>query len=88
MDNYSIYKTIAKLSQPNNGYTKELNVISWNNREPVYDIRTWDAEHTKYGKGVTLSVNQLIELKQLLDKMSLADISSMMYGYGIDEPHN
>ena len=45
---FEIVKHIGKLSYINNGYTKELNFISWNNREPVYDIRTWNQEHTKY----------------------------------------
>ena len=37
---FEIVKHIGKLSDINNGYTKELNFISWNHREPVYDIRT------------------------------------------------
>lgn len=66
MERYSIYKQIGRLSEPNNGWTKELNYISWNGREPVYDIRTWDAEHTKYGKGVTITIGQMAVLKKLL----------------------
>ena len=50
----------------NNGYTKELNFISWNHREPVYDIRTWNQEHTKYGKGVTLTLREMALLQDLM----------------------
>ncbi len=57
---FEIVKHIGKLSYINNGYTKELNFISWNNREPVYDIRTWNQEHTKYGKGVTLTLREMV----------------------------
>ncbi len=47
---FKIYKHIGNISKPNNGWTKELNYISWDDREPVYDIRTWSVDHTEYGK--------------------------------------
>ena len=66
MDNYVIYRHIGALSKSNNGWIKELNFISWNNREPVYDIRTWNEAHTEYGKGVTVTAGQMILLKGCL----------------------
>lgn len=63
---YEIYEHIGILSEPNNGWTKELNFISWNNREPVYDIRTWNEDHTKMGKGVTITVREMNKLKELM----------------------
>lgn len=68
---FTIFKHIANLSSPNNGMTKELNFVSWNNREPVYDIRTWNADHTKFGKGATLTHNELKALKQELQNINL-----------------
>ncbi len=47
MKKFEIYKHIGKVSYINNGYTKELNYISWDDREPVYDIRSWNENHTK-----------------------------------------
>lgn len=47
MKNYVIYRHIGNLSKLNNGWVKELNFISWNNREPVYNIRTWNQDHTR-----------------------------------------
>lgn len=70
MKEYKIYEHIGNLSQENNGWTKELNFISWENREPVYDIRTWNSGHTEYGQGVTLTRRQMDTLKKLLDKIS------------------
>ena len=55
MKRYEIYKHIGNLSRLNNGWIKELNLISWDNKEPVYDIRTWNSEHTEYGKGVSIT---------------------------------
>ena len=69
MKKYKICKHIGNLSQRNNGWRKELNFISWDEREPVYDIRTWNMEHTEYGKGVTITARQLAVLKELLNKI-------------------
>ncbi len=63
---YEIVKTLGVVSQPNNGWIKELNLISWNNREPVYDLRTWDEAHERMGKGITLTADDLKNLKDLL----------------------
>lgn len=43
------------ISTSKKGWNKELNLISWNGREPKYDIREWSPEHDKMGKGITLS---------------------------------
>ncbi len=71
MKRYEIYKHIGNLSPLNNGWIKELNLISWDNKEPVYDIRTWNSEHTEYGKGVTITAGQMVVLKNLLNEMSI-----------------
>ena len=71
MKRYEIYKHIGNLSPLNNGWIKELNLISWDNKEPVYDIRTWNSEHTEYGKGVTITAGQMVVLKNLLNGMSI-----------------
>ena len=68
---YTIYNHIGDLSKSNNGWTKELNLISWDDREPVYDIRTWNTDHTEYGKGVTITPSQMSALKKLLDEIPL-----------------
>ena len=66
---FEIIKNIGTLSESSKGWTKELNLISWNGREPKYDIRDWDPEHEKMGKGVTLTEEELKELKELLSEM-------------------
>lgn len=64
---YEIIETIAILSEGNKGWKKELNLISWNDREPKYDIRDWSEDHEKMGKGVTLSREDLERLKQAIE---------------------
>jgi len=63
---YEIIETIGILSENNKGWTKELNLISWNDREAKYDIREWSPDHDKMGKGVTISKEEMVKLKELL----------------------
>lgn len=68
---YEIKNTIGVVSESAKGWNKELNLISWNGREPKYDLRDWDAEHKKMGKGVTLSAEELKKLRDILNGMEL-----------------
>lgn len=68
---YEIIKKIGVLSTSTSGWSKELNLISWNDREPKYDLRDWSADSEKMGKGVTLSKDELVALKELLNKIEL-----------------
>lgn len=65
---FEIIETLGVLSTSTKGWTKELNLISWNGREPKYDLREWSPEHDKMGKGVTLSKEELDALKGILEK--------------------
>lgn len=44
----------------------EVNRISWDGREPKYDIRSWSAGRTKMGKGITLTEEELVKLYEVL----------------------
>ena len=63
---FSIEKSYGVLSTNAKGWSKELNLISWNEREPKLDIREWSPDHSKMGKGVTLTTEEAIKLKELL----------------------
>ena len=65
---FEIVEQIGVLSTGSKGWTKELNLVSWNGREPKYDLREWPPEHEKMGKGVTLSKEELDALKGILEK--------------------
>ncbi|MGM9929838.1 MAG: YdbC family protein [Bacillus sp. (in: firmicutes)] len=68
---YDIIETIGELSQSPKGWNKELNLISWNGHAPKYDLRDWAPDHEKMGKGITLSKEELLHLRELLNKMDL-----------------
>lgn len=66
---YEIIQTIGVLSESAKGWKKELNLISWNGREPKYDIRDWSENHEKMGKGATISKEELDNLKKMLQSL-------------------
>ena len=66
---YEITKHIGILSEGSKGWTKEFNLVSWNDRDPKYDIREWSPEHDKMGKGVTFSEEEIFNLKKLLTEL-------------------
>ena len=68
---FEIVKNIAVLSTERSGWTKEVNLISFNDAPPKYDIRSWDPNHEKMSKGVTLSKE---EMKIFLDAMADEEI--------------
>ena len=68
---YEIKENLGVLSENNKGWSKELNLISWNDREAKFDIREWAPEHEKMGKGVTLSKEEMLKLKALLNSIDL-----------------
>lgn len=68
---YEIVKQIGVLSKAGSGWAKELNLIRWNDREPKYDLRDWSPDREKMGKGVTLSREELLALRDLLNSLEL-----------------
>ncbi|MBE6527735.1 MAG: hypothetical protein E7Z64_00990 [Thermoplasmata archaeon] len=68
---YEVTEKIAVLSESSKGWTKELNLISWNDREPKYDIREWSPDGSKMGKGITLSDEEVAVLKKALNSRDI-----------------
>ena len=66
---YEIVKEIAVLSTGESGYTKEINLISWNGKAPKYDIRSFSPNREKCGKGVTLTEAEAEKLLAALEKV-------------------
>lgn len=65
---YEIVQNLGVLSE-SGSWKKELNIVQWGDNIAKYDIRAWNAEHTKAGRGITLSAEELKVLKTILDSM-------------------
>ena len=64
---------IGVLSENAKGWTKELNKVSWNEREPKYDLREWNPDHSRMGKGITLTDEEVETLKAILNGEEIED---------------
>ena len=71
MDNitHDIVQQIGILSISKSGWSKELNLVSWNGAEPKYDIREWSPDHTKMGKGLTFNKEEILVIKALISEI-------------------
>ena len=71
--NYIVETPLGVLSQRSTGWSKELNIVNWNDMGGKYDICKWNPEHNKMGKGITLSENELLKLFELLKEYLYED---------------
>lgn len=67
---FEIKEFIGVISSYPTGWSKELNLVSWNGGSDKYDIRDWDPEHERMSRGVTLHEKEMRKLIELLKKRS------------------
>ena len=68
---YEIVEKLGVVSTSNRGWTKEFNLVSWNDREPRFDLREWSPDHSRMGKGITLTQEETAALKEVLSGLKL-----------------
>ncbi|MDS0526196.1 PC4/YdbC family ssDNA-binding protein [Clostridium sp. SHJSY1] len=71
---FQIIKNLGVLSEGAKGWKKEVNLISWNNRKPKIDIREWDENHEKMGKGVTISKEEFNKFNDILKNLNMEEL--------------
>lgn len=68
---YTIHEHLGILHRYDNReepWTKEVNVVSWNNGEKKIDIRDWNLSHERMSRGITLTFDQAKELAEVLNR--------------------
>ena len=63
---FEIVKNLGDFGEGKEGWKKEINLVSWNDRKPKLDIREWDETHSKMKKGITFNARELKVLKDIL----------------------
>lgn len=66
---YEVTQKIATISEGARGWERQLNMVSWNENEPKYDIRDWAPDNAKMGKGISMTRDELIALKDILNEL-------------------
>ncbi len=70
---FKITKELGVISETAKGWTRELNMVSWNDHEPKYDIRDWSPDHTRMSKGVGLTEEEMKKLVELFEARNEED---------------
>ena len=65
---FNIEKHIATLGETGKSWNLELNKVSFNDNEAKYDLRKWDEDHTKMGKGISFDFEEATDLMNSLHK--------------------
>ena len=68
-----IVKELGVISEGARGWSKELNLISWNDNAPKYDIRDWAPDHSRMGKGTSLTEEEMEKLVELFNSRDEED---------------
>ena len=66
IESYGIFSAGIK------SWNKEVNLVSWNGRPAKLDIRNWQRDHKKCGKGITLTREEAEALVKLLSEIARA----------------
>lgn len=56
---YEIKEYVGTIAKRKSGWSRELNIVSWNGQPPKYDLREWSEDHSHMGKGVTLFADEM-----------------------------
>lgn len=68
-----IVKHLGNLSTTKSGWALEFNLVEWtpDKSGPFqrYDIRHWAPDHSKAGKGISMSDEEIAQLKEMLEKI-------------------
>ena len=70
---FEITKELGIISENAKGWTRELNMVSWNGHDAKYDIRDWSPDHTRMSKGVYLTEDEMEKLMELFNSRNDED---------------
>lgn len=63
---FDLMERIGVLSSKDNGWTREVNIVAWNDGPGKVDIREWDPDHKRMTRGVTLFEDEAEKLTKVL----------------------
>lgn len=70
---YELVQSLGVVAEYPTGWTKEINLISWNNKEPKIDLRDWDSKHEHMSRGITLKIEEVQKSVDILTDFLNAD---------------
>lgn len=59
---FEIVEHVATISERENGWTQELNLVRWNGGEPKWDLREWNSAHDRMSRGTVLTESEFAKI--------------------------
>ena len=72
---FDIVESLGVITTYSTGWSKELNLVSWNEGPAKLDIRDWDPTHERMSRGLTLSAE---EVKRLTEMLTAEDVAGRL----------
>ena len=83
---FEIQQSFGVLSKNNKEWQKEINLVKWQDNRPKLDIRDWDPEYKKMGRGITLTPDETEKAREIFQNL---DVESLREAYNSsNEPDN
>ena len=79
---YEVKEHIDTIMVGFRGFSKEVSIVKWNDKNPVFDIRAWrvsDRDGLQYPlRGITFSKEEFIKLREILNSIDVNCIDEYM----------
>jgi len=72
---FEIKESYGTLSENSRGWKKQVNLVSWNNKDPKVEIRDWSEDNSNCGKGITFTLDEFKILKDTIAKIDIKKLS-------------
>ncbi|NLZ71390.1 MAG: hypothetical protein GX909_02655 [Clostridiaceae bacterium] len=71
---FEVKKNIGQLSEGRSGWTRQVNMVSWNENPAKLDIRDWAPENAKMSKGISLTYEEASILREIFNEIELDEL--------------
>lgn len=84
---YEVKEHIDTIMVGFRGFSKEVSIVKWNDKNPVFDIRAWrvsDRDGLQYPlRGITFSKEEFIKLREILNSIDVDCIDEYMWAKNV-----
>jgi len=84
---YEVKEHIDTIMVGFRGFSKEVSIVKWNDKKPVFDIRAWrvsDRDGLQYPlRGITFSKEEFIKLREILNSIDVNCIDEYMWAKNV-----
>lgn len=76
---YKVHNHCGVLKHGTKGWSRQVNLVQWTDTPVLLDVRDWNYDQTKYTKGITMTRDEAVRLRDILISMNLGDAEQLPY---------